>query len=101
MIKTFCQEEAEAEAESDAEGEGRRLDGHEDGEAHDDSTPEHLCMEARMQYASAVSAARAVMEEQSSSISGAFNDVVNFISNDSTLYYVGAATLSAAATLAF
>ena len=85
MIRTFCQE-------------GRRLDGHKEGEAHHE---DDLCMEARMQYGSAVRTARSAMEEQRSTMSGSLNDVRQFFSNGSTFYVVGAATLSAAATLAF
>ena len=101
MTKVFCQEE----------GEGRRLDGHEEGEAVAeaaegessgvDKTPDELCIEARTQFADAVRSARAAMEETSSSMEDSFNEIVSFLSNDSTFYYVGAATMSAAATLAF
>merc|ERR1719362_2657655 len=94
LINVFCNEEPQDEAE----GEGRRLDGHEEGEAvaeaaegessDGDMTPDELCAEAKKQYADAMRFARATDEEQNALIADAVLDVIEFLRNDSTFYYL-------------
>ena len=127
LINVFCQE-------------GRRLDGHEDGEAtsgeaegastaaaeaaiaaiadtiasedgsilpeldgadFSSAETDELCREARKQYAEAIRFVRADEDEQAAIIESGVKALIEFLMEGSTFMYVGAATLSAAATLAF
>ena len=95
LINTFCEDE---------EGEDGMTETFDSSEEPSDgsmSTADEACMEARKQYEMARSFLAASDEEQNDRIVAAVLEVVEFLRNDSTFYYAGAATLSAAATLAF